>query len=90
MSVTMRIHPFLRQFSGGEKIVEVEGKTVGECIENLEVKFPGIKQHLCDKEGKLDNLWDIYVNAASSYPEELAMPVKNGDELIVVAVMHGG
>jgi molybdopterin synthase sulfur carrier subunit len=90
MSVTVRIHPFLRKFTGGQKIVEVECKTIGECIENLEVKFPGIKQPLCDKEGMLHTLWDIYVNSASCYPEEFAKPVKDGDELTIVAIMAGG
>lgn len=90
MSVTVQIHPFLRKFTAGQKIVEVECRTVGECIENLGVKFPGIKQHLYDNEEKLHNLWDIYVNSVSCYPEELAKLVKNGDELIIVALMHGG
>ena len=90
MSVTMRIHPFLRQFSGGQKIVEVRGNTVGECLDDLETKFPGIKQQLYDKEGKLADLWDVYVNSTSCYPEELATPVKDGDELTIVALIHGG
>ena len=90
MSVTVRIHPFLGKFTGGQKIVELECKTVGECIERLEAKFPGIKRQLCDKEGKLHHLWDIYVNSVSCYPDEFEKPVKDGDELIIVAIMAGG
>lgn len=90
MSVTIRIHSFLRQYTGGDKTVEVKGKTVGECLDDLEAKFPGIKQQLYDKEGKLADLWDVYVNSTSCYPEDIAKPVKDGDELTIVALIHGG
>jgi molybdopterin converting factor small subunit len=90
MTVPIQIHPFLRQFVGGQKIVEVEGKTVGECLADLETKFPAIKQHLYDKEGRLAELWDVYVNSESYYSEGLAKPVKEGDQFVIVALMHGG
>jgi molybdopterin synthase sulfur carrier subunit len=90
MSVTVKLHPILRQFTQGEKMVEVEGTTIGECIDKLDKKFPGIKQHLVNKTGKLHDLWDIYVNSSSSYPEELALPVHDGDELNIIALIQGG
>lgn len=90
MSVTVRLHPILRQFTRGEKVVEVDGVTIGECIDDLEQKFPGIKQQLVNKAGKLQDLWDIYVNSNSSYPEELALPVRDGDELNIIALVQGG
>jgi molybdopterin synthase sulfur carrier subunit len=84
------LHPVLRQFTRGEKVVEVDGKTIGECIDELERRFPGIKQQLVNKAGKLNDLWDIYVNSSSSYPEELALPVHDGDELNIIALIQGG
>jgi molybdopterin converting factor small subunit len=33
---------------------------------------------------------EIYVNMESSYPEELAKPVKDGDELYIVIIISGG
>lgn len=90
MSIVMRIHPFLRQFTEGQKTVEVKGSTVGECLADLGSKFPDIRPHLYNKEGKIADLWDIYLNSVSCYPEELAKPVKDGDELVIVALIHGG
>jgi hypothetical protein len=43
-----------------------------------------------NKAGKLNDLWDIYVNSSSSYPEELALPVHDGDELNIIALIQGG
>lgn len=90
MAVTVRIHPFLRNLTGGQEIVEVQGKTVGECLDDLEAKFPGIKRQICDQEGKLVDPWEIYVNSTSSHPEGLAKPVQGGDELAIMALILGG
>jgi molybdopterin synthase sulfur carrier subunit len=90
MTVTVRIHPFLRNLTGGQEIVEVQGKTVGECLDDLEAKFPGIKRQICDPEGKLVDPWEIYVNSTSSHPEGLAKPVQEGDELAIMALILGG
>jgi len=36
-----------RDLTGGLARVEVEGRTVGEVVEALEHRFPGIQQRLC-------------------------------------------
>lgn len=33
---------------------------------------------------------NIYVNGESAYPEELAKPVKDGDELTIDLIIEGG
>jgi molybdopterin converting factor small subunit len=44
---------------------------------------------LFDKSGNLLNYVDIYVNGESSYPEELAKPVKDGDEIHITLIIAG-
>jgi molybdopterin converting factor small subunit len=90
MSIKVKIHPTLQQFTGDQEVVEVAGQNVGECLDSLETQFPGIKQKLCDKQGKLLDYLDIYINSESSYPEELAKPVNDGDELTIVTLVGGG
>jgi len=90
MGVKVRLHPLLRKLAGDQEWVESWGRTVGECIDNLETQFPGIKQRLCDKQGKLLNYFEIYINSESSYPEELTKPVSDGDELTIVTLVGGG
>jgi len=90
MSVKVRLHPYLRKCTDGRREVEVAGQTVGECIDDLETRFPGIKQQLCDERGKLLAKCDIHVNGCSSYPEELAKPVEDGDELTIVTFVAEG
>ena len=90
MSVGIHIHQSLRNLTDGKAVVEVDGNTVGDCLNNLVQRFPGIKPKLFDRKGKLLNYVDIYVNLKSSYPEELAMPVKDGDKLSVTLIIAGG
>jgi hypothetical protein len=49
-----------------------------------------METRLFDKKGKLLSYVDIYVNLESSYPEELAKPVKAGDELSITLMIAGG
>ena len=41
------IPPTLRSMTGGTEIVDVNGRNVREIIENLEARFPGVKEQLC-------------------------------------------
>ncbi len=90
MSIKVDIPYFLQYLANGLEVAEVNGSTVGGCLEHLIKQFPGIKQLLFDKSGKLDMFGDIYVNGESIYPEGLAKPVKDGDELYIVILVGGG
>jgi molybdopterin converting factor small subunit len=71
-------------------VVEVEGGTVGDCLEDLVQQYPGMKEGLFDKKGKLLNVVEVYVNNESAYPEELAKSVKDGDEIQLILMLAGG
>ena len=90
MSVKINIHPFLSQHTNDQDVVEVNGSNVGQCLERLVAQFPELRQWLFEKDGKLNRLVEIYVNMESSYPEELAKPVKDGDELHILIIISGG
>ena len=90
VSQTVNIHQALRHLTNNQATAEVNGKTVGECLAELVERFPGIKPKLFGKNGKLLNYVDIYVNAESSYPEELAKPVNHGDKLSITLMIAGG
>lgn len=40
----------MRSLTEGEEVVEVSGTNLGQVIENLEQRFPGIKARLCQDE----------------------------------------
>ena len=90
MSIKVNINPLLFQYTNDKDMVEVNGETVGQCIDHLVEQFPGMKQVLFAKNGKLLSYVDIYVNKESAYPEELAKQVKDGDELHIAFTIAGG
>ena len=90
MSVKINIHPLLTHLTDEQTVVEVDGNSVGQCLEELVAQFPDLKKWLYGKNGKLSNFIDIYVNMESSYPDELAKPVKDGDEIHIISMVSGG
>ena len=90
MSIKVHIHKTHRQFTNGLDIIEVEGNTVGDCLKNLVSQFPDIEKAVFDKKGDLRNIIEIYVNLESAYPNELAKPVKDGDDIHVTLMLAGG
>lgn len=90
MSIKVHIHKTHRQFTNGLDIIEVEGNTVGDCLKNLVSQFPKVEKEVFDKKGNLRNIIEIYVNLESAYPNELAKPVKGGDDIHVTLMLAGG
>ncbi|MBL6979440.1 MAG: MoaD/ThiS family protein [Desulfobacteraceae bacterium] len=90
MSINISIHRTHRQFTDGLDTVEVEGNNVGDCLEDLIRQFPDMRNALFDKKGKLLNAVEIYINQKSAYPDELAKPVKDGDDIHITLMLAGG
>jgi molybdopterin converting factor small subunit len=90
MSVIINIPPFLEHLTESIKRIEVDGKSVGECLDALIERFPDVKPKLINKDGKLLKGLNVFINGESAYPEELAKPVKDGDRLNITYVMVGG
>jgi molybdopterin converting factor small subunit len=90
MSIKVRLHPILQHIVGGQEVVEVTGHTTGECLENMENRFPDIKKMIRDKRGQLRRYCEILVNSESTYPKELTTAVKDGDQIDIVIFVGGG
>jgi len=90
MSVEVELSSILARYTNNQLVAKVKGSTVGECLDNLVKKFPNLKKFLFNKQGKLSNVFDVYVNGESAYPQELTKPVKNGDKLNIVFIIYGG
>jgi molybdopterin synthase sulfur carrier subunit len=58
---TVRIPTQLRNLSGGESEVEIEGSTVEDVLKGLEGKFPGFGERLFDDAGQLRRFVNVFV-----------------------------
>lgn len=90
MSIKIDIPAYLQSFTNDTKVVEVNGSTVSECLNHLVKQFPDMEKMLFTKNGKLFSHVSIYLNEDDAYPDELAKPVKDGDELFILYIIGGG
>ncbi|OGN98186.1 MAG: hypothetical protein A2Y89_02360 [Chloroflexi bacterium RBG_13_51_18] len=70
--------------------MKVEGKTVRECLHDLVRQFPDLKRMLLDGDGNLMHSYDYFINGESVYPKDMNRPLKDGDKLNIIFVIHGG
>jgi sulfur-carrier protein len=88
MSVKMRLSQTYLEHTGNREIVDVEGTTVRQCIDDLVRQYPGLGPLLFDSEYALGVLI-IYggdVITASS----LNRPVSDNEEIKLVPMIYGG
>ncbi len=90
MSIKIHLHSTHRRYADGKAVVEVEGHTVGECLQALVGRYPGLKPVLFDDNGELQRNLEIYINLESAYPDELLKPVKHGDQVHITVMLTGG
>ena len=90
MSIKISIPSYIRSFTNNMKVVEVNGSTVGVCLNHLVKQFPDMKKQLFSKNGNLFENIIISVNGESAYPEQLVKPVEDGDELNILFIIGGG
>ena len=90
MSIKVHIHPFLIHLADNKDIHEVDGKTVGECLENLVKKYPKMDEWLFTKDRDLNNMFDVFVNMQSTLSERLDTRVSDGDDINLIVIVAGG
>jgi sulfur-carrier protein len=90
MTVKIKLHQYYQEMAGGKEVVEAEGATIAELFDDLEKRYPGIKEHLVDKRGKLQGFVEVFVNSEIVYPERTGDRVKDGDEVEILTIVAGG
>jgi MoaD family protein len=88
---TVRIPTPLRKYTQGQEEVSAAGKTVGELITDLEAKYPGIRERICDDKGALRRFVNVFVKDEDvRFLKNLDTPVSDGDEVSIVPAIAGG
>ena len=91
MAVKVRIPTPLRKLTNGLDEVSVNGATVSAVLEDLERQYPGIKERICEGDGKLRKFVNLYLNDEDiRFKENLSTVVKESDELSIVPAIAGG
>lgn len=87
----VRVPTPLRKFTGGSEAVEAEGSTVAALLADLDTRYPGIRERICDDSGQVRRFVNIFVNGEDiRFLQHLETPLKSGDELSIVPAIAGG
>ena len=91
MAVTVRIPTPLQRLTNGQSEVSVEAKTVSELLTELEKRYPGMKERLCDEKGQLRRFVNVFVNEEDiRFLQGDSTAVKAGDEVSIIPAIAGG
>lgn len=87
----VRIPTPLRKLTNGSDEVTAAGKNVAEIIEDLEKNYPGLKERICEGDGKLRRFVNIYLNDEDiRFKNNLETELKDSDELSIIPAIAGG
>lgn len=91
MSIEVRIPTLLRKFTKEKNVVKIEGKTIGELLKELNKKYPGIGERICDEKGEIRRFINFYVNDEDiRFLKGMKTKLKDGDEVSILPAVAGG
>ena len=91
MAVTVRIPTPLRRLTQNLAEVETEGTDIETIIDNLDSDYPGMKERLCDDDGKIRRFVNIYLNDEDiRFLDGKATAVTDGAEISIIPAIAGG
>ncbi len=85
------IPTLLRNLTQGADVVQVNAATVGEIILNIDARFPGFRNRICDDRGELRQFINVFLNGEDvRFLDDLATVVPDGAEVSIVPAIAGG
>jgi sulfur-carrier protein len=92
MPVKVKVPTILRKYVGGQALVEANGgRTVGEVLDDLDRRFPGLKERIVTGGGDLHRFVNVYVNEEDvRYLGSLEAEVQEGDTVSILPAVAGG
>jgi len=77
--------------TNNEELVEVSAATIGDAINELQSRYPGIAERLVDEKGEVRRFVNVYVNEEDiRFLKNRETPLKEGDEVSIIPAIAGG
>jgi adenylyltransferase/sulfurtransferase len=88
---TLKVPSALRNYTGGEKFVQVSGSTVRGALQDLVDRYPDLREHIYTPEGELRPYVNIYLNGEDIRASDGdGIELSEGDQLMIVPSIAGG
>jgi molybdopterin synthase sulfur carrier subunit len=91
VSVSVKIPTPLRRVTGGESNVEASGGNVRELIDDLERRYPGIRERLCDETGALRRFVNVFIGDEDiRFLDGIETRLEEGAQVSIIPAVAGG
>jgi molybdopterin synthase sulfur carrier subunit len=91
VAVEVRLPAILRQHTGGRAAVSARGGTVRQVLDDLDVRYPGLKDRIVTEDGGLHRFVNLYLNDEDvRYLGALETEVADGDTISILPAVAGG
>ena len=77
----------LVSYTGADK-VEALGATLGELLDDLDARFPGIRFRMIDEQNRIRKHIRIFINGEQA--RDLAHDLRPADQVCIVQALSGG
>jgi len=84
----VRIPTPLRSYTNQVSTVDADGATVGQVLEDLDRRYPGIRFRMVDEQNAVRKHMKVFLNDESV--RDLNEPVTDADELTIMQALSGG
>ncbi|OGR82337.1 MAG: molybdopterin synthase sulfur carrier subunit [Elusimicrobia bacterium RIFCSPHIGHO2_01_FULL_64_10] len=91
MATKIRIPAPLRKLTKDQAVVEAGGTTIAEVLADLEKKYPGIRERICDETGQIRRFINIFLNGEDIRFKDGPKTQVSGDaEISIIPAIAGG
>lgn len=74
-------------FPGSGRRIEMSAATVAEVIDELDAKWPGMRDRICDSTPAIRRHINVFVDGERS---QLSTPLRSGADIFIFTAMSGG
>lgn len=91
MPVDVRVPTQLRQHTGGQAVVQVDGETLREVFARLADQFPGLAGQVVTDDGELHKFVNVYVDDDDvRYLDKLDTKLAGSETVSILPAVAGG
>lgn len=88
MSAQVRLAALLHSYTHGQDTLPAEGATLGEVMDDLDRRFPGIAFRVIDEQGAVRRHMRVFIGQSAAIDRSTAIPP--GAEVYIVGALSGG
>jgi len=75
-------------YTDGATKVEAEGAVIGEVLDDLDRRYPGLKFRVIDEQDRIRRHMRIFIGQDEA--RTVSVPVRDGGELLIFGALSGG